>query len=139
MKTKDGGESAFPTLCQAGDMAISHSGCYSTKTGVQCSPSTNERETMSRDATIITLEQALKLLPEGKYIHTFRGKGVMFGADWERSDIEKALAKVEEIHISGDVARTMFHGIAIINDESWLFIETAKTNEVLDFLSNPTV
>jgi hypothetical protein len=95
---------------------------------------------MSRDATIITLEQALKLLPEGKYIHTFRNPagGMMMGGDWERSDIEKALAKAEEIHISGDVARTMFHGIAIINDESWLFIETAKTNEVLDFLSNPT-
>jgi hypothetical protein len=113
--------------------------CYYSETGVQCSPSTNERETMPRDATIITLEQAIDLLPDGKYVHTFQNPagGMVMGCDCERSVIEKALAKAEEIHVAGDVARSMFHGIAIINDESWLFIETAKTNEVLDFLANP--
>ena len=37
----------------------------------------------------ITAEQAINIIPEKEYIHTFYSIGVLIGADWERIEIIK--------------------------------------------------
>ena len=49
---------------------------------------------MSDDLEYLTKEQVLKMLPDGEYIHTFRGNGVLIGADWERKEILKFAAEL---------------------------------------------
>lgn len=78
---------------------------------------------------VITLEEALKLLPEKEDIHTFMNPaaGMLLGADWSRDDVVKALALSKEIHLTGEAAQAMDHGLAIFRgDGATVFIETRK-------------
>lgn len=78
----------------------------------------------------ISAEQAISLLPEGDEIHTFYNMpfGVL-GADWSRQDVIDKLNESDKIEITGEMARSMKHGIAVYNDDTKrqsdvLFIET---------------
>lgn len=84
---------------------------------------------------VITLEDALKCIPEGENVHTFRSGGMMMmGCDWQHESIVDALTKAPEIQVSGEFASGMGHGIAI-NHNGWLFIETVKTDEAKGILA----
>lgn len=78
----------------------------------------------------ITVEEAIALLPEGDYIHTFYQMGsTLVGADWDRADILQKLTECDKIEVAGDQARAMGHGLAVYrSDAKWqsdiLFIET---------------
>lgn len=79
----------------------------------------------------LTSEQAISLLPEGDYIHTFYGGFALIGADWERQEVIDKLKSVDKIEIAGDVARNIGHGLAVYNDDAQyysdiLFVETDK-------------
>ena len=80
----------------------------------------------------ISVNEAINLLPEGDTIHTFYNSGLaLLGADWERQDVIDKLAKSDKIEITGDLARSMNHGLAAYNDNieyqsDILFIETDK-------------
>lgn len=79
----------------------------------------------------LTLEQAISLLPEGDYIHTFYGGFALIGADWERQEVIDKLKSVDKIEIAGEMARNMGHGLAVYNNDAEymsdvLFIETDK-------------
>ena len=75
---------------------------------------------------IVSLEQALARLPNKAEIHTFRNPAsmVLIGADWDRDDLVEALSDADEIHETGNLAMSAHHGLAIMHDGRWLFIET---------------
>lgn len=81
----------------------------------------------------ITVDDAIKLLPDGEYVHTFYQMGMgLIGADWDKEDVIAKLKSVDYIELTGKEARNMGHGIAVYNkDTKWqsdvLFIETDKT------------
>lgn len=79
---------------------------------------------MSRNRIIVLKKFAIKRLPAGDRIHTFRQSGpMMIGADWARADILKLFEK-HVIYETGPKAQGMNHGLAIIDDIGALFIET---------------
>lgn len=70
-------------------------------------------EEMSDERLIITADEAISLLPSGKYVHNFAQGGMaLIGCDYSRADAEKALRGASEIEIAGDMARGMKHPIA---------------------------
>ena len=79
----------------------------------------------------LNAEEAIALLPESEFIHTFYSTGMcLVGGDWDRADILQKLTKSDRIEIAGESARSMKHGLAAYNDgarlEDVLFIETDK-------------
>ena len=80
----------------------------------------------------ITAKEAVNLLPSGDTIHTFYNEPFgLIGADWDRTDILQKLIESDKIEITGEMARSMSHGLAVYNDDTEyqsevLFIETDK-------------
>ena len=81
----------------------------------------------------LTTEQAISVLPDGEYVHTFRGGGgLIIGADWKRADIVEAIEMAGTVLLTGPGARSMKHGICISNGGA-LYIETDEARlSVLD-------
>jgi len=81
------------------------------------------------EKTFITFDRAVGMLPDGEYIHTFRTGGpCLIGADHEREMLLRQL-KINRIELTGEVAQSMNHGIAIKDDHGWLFIETKQAEK----------
>lgn len=79
------------------------------------------------DRVHLTVEQALAMLPDGESIHTLRGgNGMMLGADWNRSSVEKAIRETDHRELSGHLATSMSHGLCIKEDGRALYIETVS-------------
>lgn len=77
----------------------------------------------------ITAEQAINILPEGEYIHTFYSTGILIGADWERAEIIEKIKSGDILELAGEMARSMGHGLAVYNKNTKhisdvLFVET---------------
>ena len=81
----------------------------------------------------LTTEQAISVLPDGEYVHTFRGGGgLIIGADWKRADIVEAITKAGTVYLTGAGSRSMKHGICIDHGGA-LYIETDEARlSVLD-------
>lgn len=78
---------------------------------------------MDEEKLFLTVEQAIKLLPEGDDIHTFRRGGpCLIGADHSRERIIEQLKAAPFIEVTGPRAQAMGHGIGIEDDHGWLFI-----------------
>lgn len=78
----------------------------------------------------VTFEEAVKLLPAGERIHTFRQAGpMMLGADHTREGLLAALKAAPAIEITGPGAQAMKHGLAIHDDHGVLFIEAGNADE----------
>lgn len=79
---------------------------------------------------ILTYEEAVSLLPAGETVHTFINMQFgLCGADWSRKDILDKLQKSEIIELTGEMARSMGHGMCAYNNDAKhqsdiLFIET---------------
>lgn len=79
---------------------------------------------------IITVDQAISVLPDGDAVHTFYNAVFgLVGADWSRDDILDKLRSSDIIELTGTVARGMGHGICAYNkyakcQSDILFIET---------------
>ena len=85
---------------------------------------------MDNDEKTIPFDEAVKLLPDRDTVHTFRSGGaMMLGADWGRESLLAAMKAATEIHVTGEVAQAMKHGLAIHNGGSWLFIEAANAEQ----------
>lgn len=80
---------------------------------------------MEDEKEFITFEEAVKMLPDGDYVHTFRSSapGIVIGADWSREDLLEKMKKAG-LELSGAAATAMKHGIALIDDQGPLFIAT---------------
>lgn len=82
---------------------------------------------MNDDKVLISLEEAMKRLPDGDIVHTFRQGGhCLIGADHERDRIIEAMRRAPEIEVTGPQAQAMRHGLAICDEHGWLFIQTKK-------------
>lgn len=74
----------------------------------------------------LTVEQALAMLPDGDFIHTFRNSpGTLLGADWSRAEIEKAIRETDCRELAGQIATDMKHGLVIQRGGN-LFIATKE-------------
>ena len=75
--------------------------------------------------TQIALDEAIKRLPAGDTVHTYRQCGpCLIGADWERDLLIEAMRMAKAIEVTGPQAQAMNHGLAIFDKYGWLFIET---------------
>lgn len=78
----------------------------------------------------ITADEAIALLPEKEYIHTFYNTPPMLcGADWDKQEVIDKLKVADKIEIAGETARNMDHGLAVYNNDTKmqseiLFVET---------------
>ena len=82
---------------------------------------------MDDDKELISLDEAIKRLPDGDMVHTFRQGGpCLIGADHERDRLIDAMRSAPEIEVAGQQAQAMGHGLAICDEHGWLFIETAN-------------
>lgn len=85
---------------------------------------------MEKKKRYITYEEAVSLLPDGDYVHTFyNGSFGLLGADWRKEEILEKLRKSEVIELTGNKARAMNHGMCAYNKDTKyhsdiLFIET---------------
>jgi hypothetical protein len=78
------------------------------------------------DRVFLTFEEAEKMLPDGEWVHTFRGGGMMMiGADWKRKDILDALKEYKP-ELSGEMATSMGHGLVLEDKMGYLFIATRE-------------
>lgn len=74
----------------------------------------------------LSLSDAVKMLPEGDTIHTFRsGRAMLIGADWSRIQIITAMEKFG-VELSGPSATFMNHGLVLKDETGHLFIETKR-------------
>lgn len=86
----------------------------------------------------LTFEEAVSLLPNEEYIHTFYNASFgLCGADWSKSEILDKLQKSEIIELTGETARSMGHGICAYNKDTKfqkdiLFIQTDE-KKLLEF------
>ena len=78
------------------------------------------------EAEKLSYEDAVKLLPEGDTVHTFRSNGMMLlGADWKREELLALMKASPFINRTIGTARAMKHGLCI-NAHGPLFIETVE-------------
>lgn len=74
---------------------------------------------------LLTLGEAIKRLPEGDMVHTFRQLGpVLIGANYKRNELIDAMWNAVEIEVAGPAAQAMKHGLVICDEEGALFIAT---------------
>jgi hypothetical protein len=74
----------------------------------------------------LSVGEAIAMLPEGEVIHTFRNPsaGMMLGCDWGREAIIKAITETDHRQLTGPVATSTGHGLAINESGRILFIAT---------------
>ncbi|HNL98896.1 MAG TPA: hypothetical protein PKL61_17315 [Accumulibacter sp.] len=84
---------------------------------------------MDDDKELISFDDAVTRLPPGDNIHTFRQAGPMLlGADHGRTSLLAAMRAAPCIEVTGPQAQAMNHGLAIRDENGFLFIETAKAS-----------
>lgn len=82
---------------------------------------------MIGERVFLTPEQAIAMLPEGDEIHTFvNPAGMLVGADWSRTSIEKAIRETDRRELAGSLATGMGHGLLINDGGRLVFIATRK-------------
>jgi len=81
---------------------------------------------MVDDRRFITFEEAVSLLNDGEYIHTFRnGGGMLVGADHDRKKLLKEMRQYEStLELAGGTARTMKHGLVYEDNLGFMFVAT---------------
>lgn len=79
-----------------------------------------------KEKIVITPEQAISILPDGEFIHTFYNPGFgLIGADWSKADIIEKLRNSYIIELAGPTARCIGHGMcAYGKNAEILFVET---------------
>jgi len=76
------------------------------------------------ERVIVDFDQAVAMLPDGNYIHTFRQAGpALIGANWSREKMLNWL-KAHPVELAGSMATAMKHGLVGSDDHGQLFIAT---------------
>jgi hypothetical protein len=72
----------------------------------------------------LTKDEALAMLPNKEYIHTFRSNNIaLVGADWTREEMLEMIEQYE-FELTGKQATSMGHGMAFKDELGWIFVET---------------
>lgn len=78
----------------------------------------------------IAVDEAINLLPDGDYIHTFSNLPFgLLGVDCSREDVIDKFKTSDKIELTGEQARGLGHGLAAYNNDikkqsEILFVET---------------
>jgi hypothetical protein len=79
------------------------------------------------ERVVLTVEQAVAMLPDGDSIHTFLDGVALIGADWSREEILEGFNTAESIELAGPTATSMGHGLVFLDNRGiWVFVETKK-------------
>lgn len=82
---------------------------------------------MNEEKIFLTVEQAIKLLPDCDEIHTLLHSGnCLIGSDHSREWIIEQLKKAPFIEVTGPAAQSIGHGIGIEKPLGWLFIKARQ-------------
>ncbi|HAM55468.1 MAG TPA: hypothetical protein DCQ64_08700 [Candidatus Rokubacteria bacterium] len=66
------------------------------------------------DRYILTVEEALSVIPDAEFIHTvIVGGSMMLGADWDREDVVEHVTKAGGAQLGGPLAVGMGHGLCL--------------------------
>lgn len=65
------------------------------------------------DRHILTIDEAISVLPDGDYLHTTIANGVPLGADWSRDAVIAHIRKAGSAQISGPIMMGMRHGLCL--------------------------
>lgn len=78
------------------------------------------------DKRLISDAEALHLIEDGEYVHTLRSAGnVLLGGDVSRIRLIQVLEEFcDTIEIAGELARSLGHGVVVIDQTGPLFIKT---------------
>ena len=80
----------------------------------------------------LPFDEAVKLLPDGDSIHTFRNPGgMLMGADWNRAGLLAAMRESPAIQVTGGMAQSMGHGLVIEAEGTLLFIEATNYDKAV--------
>lgn len=82
---------------------------------------------MTDEKIILTADEAISLLPPGKYVHNYLNPsaGMFLGCDFDRDDAEKHIRDAVQIEIGGENCQRMKHGLVVWSAENKLsFFET---------------
>jgi len=75
---------------------------------------------------LLTYDEAVALLPDGRRIHTFLDSGfALIGADWDRAEVLALLRTTDRREVTGPAAQGMGHGLAAFRDGKPVFIQAA--------------
>lgn len=85
------------------------------------------------DKLIITADEAISLLPEGKYVHNTTVGMLMIGCDYERADAIKALRSAVQIEIGGPGAKAYGHPIVMWDTPKHFTLFAADMDKVAAF------
>ena len=81
---------------------------------------------MGNEKEFITFDEAVELMVDGEYVHTFRNPaGIMLGADHRRSELLEKM-KRSKLELAGEMATAMKHGLVLTDDTGPLFIATKE-------------
>ncbi len=79
---------------------------------------------MSEERVFVSFEQAVAMLPDKEYIHTFRNGGIaLLGAAWSKAEIIEQL-RDHKNELAGGCASSMGHGLYSADEYGGVFIET---------------
>lgn len=74
----------------------------------------------------LSTDEAIKMLPKRKSVHIFRQPGNMLvGCDVGFIEVVDLIEK-HGAELAGEQAAALGHGIAILDDTGWLFVETKR-------------
>lgn len=82
---------------------------------------------MSDEHVTFSVDEALAMLPDGEWVHTFRGHSLMIEADWPRPKIVELITRLGGAKISHGMAARLNHGI-VVDDGRPIYIETRPTS-----------
>lgn len=79
---------------------------------------------MANGRRYISPEEAMNLIAQVEYIHTFRNpQGILLGADISRKSLEQIFNdNPNHIEIGGSMARAMKHAIVVEDEAGLLFV-----------------
>lgn len=88
---------------------------------------------MSDKKLPLTKVQAISMLGDSEYIHTFRsGPMSLLGCDWSRQEIVDAISS-NECEVGGEMCKSMNHGLVVHVGGAPLFVECKDGFDYTEF------
>ena len=77
------------------------------------------------EKSVVTLDEAIKRLPDRKTVSIFRQSGMLIvSEDYDRDELIESMGCAPEIQESGETAQSLGHGLSFQDKDGWIFIET---------------
>jgi hypothetical protein len=95
---------------------------------------TEEREFVSAGEAIALVSAYSKATSPDGQVHTYRdAHGILLGAGWPLATLITTLQEANGIEIAGRWSQDLGHGLAIRDEQGWLFIATHEPGSEVSF------